>query len=150
MLQITHYLRAFKNKAAQIFVLSRRNVIWISPLELQFAKEKNTNKIPDDQIIIQWLIHRSPEHYLSYFPSKLLIWRDQSASRRFSLSLTEYSPWTRRSSKVQQLQDMMRHYLKNYPAAEPVEEFDDRNRLCNLKSNLNYSAGHPGSIMRQS
>ncbi|PMD32250.1 hypothetical protein L207DRAFT_499902 [Hyaloscypha variabilis F] len=42
-----------------------------------------------------------------------------------------------------------RHYLRNYPAAEPVEEFDDRNRLYSIKSAINYSAGHPGNIMRQ-
>lgn len=41
-----------------------------------------------------------------------------------------------------------REYLRNFPAAEPVEEFDDRNRLYSLKYNLNYSAGHPGSAMR--
>ena len=43
-----------------------------------------------------------------------------------------------------------RHYLQHYPAAEPVEEFDDRNRLYSLKGTLNYSAGHPGCIVRQS
>lgn len=42
-----------------------------------------------------------------------------------------------------------RNYLRNFPAAEPVEEFDDRNRLYSLKYNLNYSAGHPGSITRE-
>jgi fructosamine-3-kinase len=42
-----------------------------------------------------------------------------------------------------------RYYLLNYPAAEPVEEFDDRNRLYSIKSSINYSAGHPGNIMRQ-
>jgi protein-ribulosamine 3-kinase len=42
-----------------------------------------------------------------------------------------------------------RNYLRNFPAAEPGEEFDDRNRLYSLKYNLNYSAGHPGSVTRQ-
>ncbi|EHK99639.1 hypothetical protein M7I_4514 [Glarea lozoyensis 74030] len=42
-----------------------------------------------------------------------------------------------------------RHYLKNYPAADPVEQFDDRNRLYSMKGTMNYSAGHPGSIVRQ-
>ncbi|KAH0558951.1 hypothetical protein GP486_004422 [Trichoglossum hirsutum] len=42
-----------------------------------------------------------------------------------------------------------RRYLRNYPAAEPVEEFDDRNRLYSIKSSINYSAGHPGNVMRQ-
>ena len=40
-------------------------------------------------------------------------------------------------------------YLPKYPAAEPEEEWDDRNRLYSLKYNLNYSGGHPGSITRQ-
>jgi fructosamine-3-kinase len=41
------------------------------------------------------------------------------------------------------------NYLRNFRAAEPAEEFDDRNRLYSLKYNLNYSAGHPGSITRE-
>jgi fructosamine-3-kinase len=39
-------------------------------------------------------------------------------------------------------------YLQNYPAAEPVDEFDDRNRLYSLKGAINYAAGHPGSTLR--
>lgn len=42
-----------------------------------------------------------------------------------------------------------RNYLRNFSAAEPVEEFDDRNRLYSLKYSLSYSAGHPGSTTRQ-
>lgn len=38
-----------------------------------------------------------------------------------------------------------RHYLRSYPAAEPVDEFDDRNRLYSLKGAINYAAGHPDS-----
>lgn len=34
-----------------------------------------------------------------------------------------------------------RDYLRNFPAADPIEEFDDRNRLYSLKYSLNYSAG---------
>jgi protein-ribulosamine 3-kinase len=41
-----------------------------------------------------------------------------------------------------------RHYVQNYPAAEPVHEFDDRVRLYSLKAAINYSAGHPGSFLR--
>lgn len=41
------------------------------------------------------------------------------------------------------------HYLQNYSAAEPVEEFNDRNRLYSLKGTMNYSAGHPNCIVRQ-
>ncbi|OIW32469.1 hypothetical protein CONLIGDRAFT_653146 [Coniochaeta ligniaria NRRL 30616] len=40
-----------------------------------------------------------------------------------------------------------RKYLRYYPSAEPVEEFDDRNRLYSLKGTINYSAGHPGYIV---
>lgn len=42
-----------------------------------------------------------------------------------------------------------RQYLRRYPAAEPAEEFEDRNRLYSLKGAINYSAGHPGCITRQ-
>lgn len=37
----------------------------------------------------------------------------------------------------------------HYPPAQPVEEFDDRNRLYSVKGALNYSAGHPGCIVRR-
>ena len=40
-------------------------------------------------------------------------------------------------------------YKENYEEAEPKEAWDDRNRLYSLKYNLNYSAGHPGSVTRQ-
>ncbi|KAL8874003.1 MAG: hypothetical protein Q9174_000599 [Haloplaca sp. 1 TL-2023] len=40
-------------------------------------------------------------------------------------------------------------YLRSYPAAEPLEEWDDRNRLYSLKCNLNWSATDPGIITRQ-
>lgn len=40
-------------------------------------------------------------------------------------------------------------YRRNYKAAEPLDEWDDRNRLYSLKYNLNYSGGHPGNITRQ-
>ncbi|KAI4175544.1 MAG: hypothetical protein LQ343_001533, partial [Gyalolechia ehrenbergii] len=39
-------------------------------------------------------------------------------------------------------------YLHNFEAAEPVEEWEDRNRLYSLKYNLNYSGGHPGNATR--
>ena len=42
-----------------------------------------------------------------------------------------------------------REYLRNYPAAEAIEEFDDRNRLYSIKVAMNYSAGHPGSVLRK-
>jgi fructosamine-3-kinase len=43
----------------------------------------------------------------------------------------------------------IQHYLRHYPAAEPAEEFDDRNRLYSIKGAMNYSAGHPGSSLRK-
>ncbi|KAK3997917.1 Fructosamine kinase-domain-containing protein [Cladorrhinum sp. PSN332] len=42
-----------------------------------------------------------------------------------------------------------RHYLRNYPAAEPADEFDDCNRLYSLKGTINYSAGHPGTPLEK-
>ena len=33
-------------------------------------------------------------------------------------------------------------YVRNYEAAEPKEEWEDRTRLYSLKHNLDYSAGH--------
>jgi len=39
--------------------------------------------------------------------------------------------------------------MERYKPAEPIEEWDDQNRLYGLKYNLNYSAGHPGSVTRQ-
>ena len=43
----------------------------------------------------------------------------------------------------------MAHYLRHFPAAEPVDEFDDRNRLYSIKVAINYSAMRPGSIRRK-
>ncbi|KAI4272772.1 MAG: hypothetical protein LQ337_005070 [Flavoplaca oasis] len=42
-----------------------------------------------------------------------------------------------------------KNYLRNFEAAEPVDEWEDRNRLYSLKYNLNYSGGHPGNVTRQ-
>jgi protein-ribulosamine 3-kinase len=40
-------------------------------------------------------------------------------------------------------------YLKYYPASDPVEEFDDRNRLYSLPSNIMYATQAPGAIERK-
>lgn len=40
-------------------------------------------------------------------------------------------------------------YLRYYPAAEPILEFEDRNRLYSLRSTLNFSIAHPGRGVRQ-
>jgi protein-ribulosamine 3-kinase len=42
----------------------------------------------------------------------------------------------------------MRLYQRHIEPSEPVEEWDDRNRLYSLHPYLNDSPGHPGSISR--
>ena len=42
-----------------------------------------------------------------------------------------------------------REYLRNFAPAEPVEEWDDRNRLYSVKTKLMYSAHVPGSEVRK-
>ncbi|MCJ1384478.1 hypothetical protein MMC17_007595 [Xylographa soralifera] len=37
------------------------------------------------------------------------------------------------------------HYLRNYPPSEPVEQWDDRNRLYSIKYNLAHSIALPGT-----
>ena len=41
-------------------------------------------------------------------------------------------------------------YLRNFEASEPVDEWDDRNRLYSVKTQLMYSAHVPGSNVRHS
>lgn len=43
----------------------------------------------------------------------------------------------------------MRSYQQHIEPSEPVEEWDDRNRLYSIRAYLNDSAGHPGSPSRQ-
>ena len=43
----------------------------------------------------------------------------------------------------------MRLYQRHIEPSEPVEEWDDRNRLYSIHPYLNDSAGHPGSVSRQ-
>ncbi len=40
-------------------------------------------------------------------------------------------------------------YQRHIKPSEPVEEWDDRNRLYSIHPYLNDSAGHPGSVSRQ-
>lgn len=61
----------------------------------------------------------------------------------------ELGHWRCEFSSVFRSETYTRHYLQNYPAAEPVDEFDDRNRLYSIKGAINYCAGHPGSILRK-
>ncbi|KAL9095967.1 MAG: hypothetical protein Q9165_001965 [Trypethelium subeluteriae] len=57
--------------------------------------------------------------------------------------------WRLEFSSVFRSKQYTHHYLQNYAAAEPTDEFDDRNRLYSLKGAINYSAGHPGSPLRK-
>lgn len=43
----------------------------------------------------------------------------------------------------------MRLYQRHIEPSEPVEEWDDRNRLYSIHPYLTDSAGHPGSVSRQ-
>ena len=61
----------------------------------------------------------------------------------------ELGHWRCEFSSVFRSKLYTRHYLRKYPAAEEVDEFDDRNRLYSIKGAINYAAGHPGSILRK-
>lgn len=61
----------------------------------------------------------------------------------------ELGHWRCEFSSVFRSEAYIRAYLRNFPAAEPADEFDDRNRLYSLKGAINYSAGHPGSVVRK-
>lgn len=61
----------------------------------------------------------------------------------------ELGHWRCEFSSVFRSTAYKKHYLRHYPAAEPADEFDDRNRLYSLKGAINYSAGHPGCILRK-
>jgi len=71
------------------------------------------------------------------------------AGSYFAHNEMELGHWRCEFSSVFRAKVYTRHYLRNYPAAEPVDEFDDRNRLYSLKGAINYAAGHPGSILRK-
>lgn len=61
----------------------------------------------------------------------------------------ELCNWRLEISSVFRAKIYTRHYLRKCPAAEPADEFDDRNRLYNLKGLFNYSAEHSRSILRR-
>ena len=44
--------------------------------------------------------------------------------------------------------EFMQLYQEEIKPSEPVEEWDDRNRLYSLRPNINASAGHPGTSTR--
>lgn len=43
----------------------------------------------------------------------------------------------------------LKEYWKLIPKSEPVDEWDDRNRLYAIRALLGESAGHPGSDSRE-
>ncbi|KAI1358903.1 Fructosamine kinase-domain-containing protein [Xylaria arbuscula] len=60
----------------------------------------------------------------------------------------ELGHWRCEFSSVFRSKLYTREYLRSYHAADPADQFDDRNRLYSLKGAINYSAGHPGSELR--
>jgi fructosamine-3-kinase len=71
------------------------------------------------------------------------------AGSYFAHNEMELGHWRCEFSSVFRAKVYTSHYLRHYPAAEPADEFDDRNRLYSLKGAINYSAGHPGSSLRK-
>jgi protein-ribulosamine 3-kinase len=71
------------------------------------------------------------------------------AGSYFAHNEMEMGHWRCEFSSVFRAKIYTRHYLRAYPAAEPADEFDDRNRLYSLKGAINYSAGHSGSPLRR-
>ena len=71
------------------------------------------------------------------------------AGSYFAHNEMEMGHWRCEFSSVFRLKAYIQHYLQKYPAAEPVDEFDDRNRLYSIKGAINYAAGRPGSILRK-
>ena len=71
------------------------------------------------------------------------------AGSYFAHNEMELGHWRCEFSSVFRKKEYTERYLGNYPAAHPVDEFDDRNRLYSLKGAINYSAGHLGSSLRK-
>ncbi|KAI0014973.1 Fructosamine kinase-domain-containing protein [Xylariomycetidae sp. FL0641] len=71
------------------------------------------------------------------------------AGSYFAHNEMELGHWRVEFTHVFRDQVYTEHYLRHFPAAEPAEQFDDRNRLYSLKASVNYSAGHPGSSLRK-
>ena len=71
------------------------------------------------------------------------------AGSYFAHNEMELGHWRCEFSSVFRAEVYTRECLQKYPAAEPADEFDDRNRLYSLKGAINYSAGHPGTPLRK-
>lgn len=61
----------------------------------------------------------------------------------------EFGTWRCSWATYFNLPSYMRSYQRHLAPSESVEEWDDRNRLYSIHPYLNDSAGHPGSISRQ-
>jgi protein-ribulosamine 3-kinase len=61
----------------------------------------------------------------------------------------ELGPWRCEWSQYFRARVYFRNYLKSFEPAEPAGEFDDRNRLYSMKSNLVFAGCWPGSTTRQ-
>jgi fructosamine-3-kinase len=60
----------------------------------------------------------------------------------------ELGMWRCNRHKICRNEEYKRQYLEHMAISEPVEEFDDRNRLYCVKVNVLHSAHHPGTIDR--
>jgi protein-ribulosamine 3-kinase len=63
------------------------------------------------------------------------------AGSYFAYDEMEMGHWRCEFSSVFRAKIYTWHYLHAYPAAEPADDFDDRNRIYSLKDPTNYSAG---------
>ncbi|KAH9896370.1 Fructosamine kinase-domain-containing protein [Xylariomycetidae sp. FL2044] len=68
------------------------------------------------------------------------------ASSYYAHNEMEFGNWR---SELNTFFRSQEYYKKHFPPAEPVNEFDDRNRLYSIKVAINYSAMQPGSIRRK-
>ncbi|EHK27169.1 uncharacterized protein TRIVIDRAFT_188080 [Trichoderma virens Gv29-8] len=71
------------------------------------------------------------------------------AGSYFAHNELELGHWRCEFTSVFCRKEYTEHYLKYYPAAEPVHEFEDRNRLYSLKGAIKHAAGHPKSDLRK-
>ncbi len=71
------------------------------------------------------------------------------AGSYFAHNEMELGHWRCEFTSVFSKKKYTEHYKRYYEAAEPADEFDDRNRLYSLKGAINYSAGHTKSSLRE-
>ncbi|TAQ87108.1 hypothetical protein B7494_g4575 [Chlorociboria aeruginascens] len=61
----------------------------------------------------------------------------------------EFGTWRGSWAHYFRSEAYIHNYLQHVPVSEPIEEWDDRNRLYSIQVNLSSSAGHPGNDSRQ-